>query len=163
MPQLDIATFPTQLFWLLVSFVVLYFVMWRIVIPRISSVMEERQSRVDSDLERAESLQKEAEEVLESYEKAMADGRSEAQAILRDATAKIAENQAAQEARLAEKISQITAEAESRIGAARDQAMSDIKSVATEVAQAAASKLSDADISADEADTAVDTIMRERA
>ena len=60
MPQLDFATFPTQIFWLCITFLLLYLVMWKVVIPRISGVLEERQSRVENDLERAEQLQLEA-------------------------------------------------------------------------------------------------------
>ena len=53
MPQLDYVMFPTQIFWLLVTFVPLFFIMWRIVCPRISNTLEARQKRIDDNLERA--------------------------------------------------------------------------------------------------------------
>ncbi len=43
MPQLDFSTFPNQIFWLLVTLVVIYFVLSRIALPRIGSVLAERQ------------------------------------------------------------------------------------------------------------------------
>ena len=104
MPQLDFATFPTQLFWLIITFSVLYCLMWRVVIPRISNVLEERQSRINGDLERAENLRTEAKLVLNAYEKALTDGRSEAQKLLREAEQKIAERQASQEMALSARL-----------------------------------------------------------
>ena len=67
MPQLDTATFASQLFWLLLSFVVLFWVMWKIVIPRIADVLQDRQERIDDDLEKAEKLRNDSAEVLEAY------------------------------------------------------------------------------------------------
>jgi F-type H+-transporting ATPase subunit b len=161
MPQLDFATYPTQLFWLLVTFIALYFLMWKIVIPRISGVLEDRQSRRENDLEKAETLRSEAEGVLAAYEKAMADGRSTAQKILLDAASKISQNQALREAESAERLSAKIAEAEERILEARNKAMLDLEPLAAELAQATASKLSGSNISQESATSAVQTTLRD--
>ena len=50
MPQFDPATFPTQIFWLLVSFVGLYLILWKLVIPRITDVLAMRQEKIEDDL-----------------------------------------------------------------------------------------------------------------
>ena len=81
MPQLDqIWSYPSQVFWLVVSFAVLYYVLSRIALPKVSDLLQERQERIDADLEKAENLKKEAETVLAAYEAAMADARGKAQA-----------------------------------------------------------------------------------
>ena len=85
MPQLDTSTFLPQLFWLAICFIALYFIMWKLVMPRIASVLQDRQERIDDDLEKAEKLRNDAAAVLETYEKTVAEGRSRAQAILREA------------------------------------------------------------------------------
>lgn len=162
MPQLDPTSFPTQLFWLIVCFVVLYLVMWKVVLPKIADVLRDRQERIDDDLEKAEKLRADAEEVLEAYQKTMADGRSEAQAILRAANEKISEEQAAKQADLSERIARETAEAEARIADAQQQALANIRSVAAEAAQAAAGKLSGNDVSPTEAEAAVGAVMEDR-
>ena len=42
LPQMDISPFPSQLFWLIVTFTALYLFMWKFVIPRLSTTIEER-------------------------------------------------------------------------------------------------------------------------
>ena len=69
MPQLDYGTFIPQIVWLLLTFVILYLIMSRVILPKIADVLEQRQDRIASDLEEAEKLRKEAQKVIEIYEK----------------------------------------------------------------------------------------------
>ena len=163
MPQLDFATFPTQIFWLCITFLVLYLVMWKVVIPRISGVLEERQSRVENDLERAEQLQLEATSVLAAYEESISNGKLEAQKIIQEATLQIAESQAHREAEALERVSAITAEAEGKINAVRNDAIADIRSVAAELVQITVLKLSGSEVSKEEALSTVETVNQETA
>jgi F-type H+-transporting ATPase subunit b len=162
MPQLDPSTFPTQLFWLAVTFVVLYLLMWRVAIPRISDVLQERQERIDDDLQKAEQLKADADAVLESYEKAMAEGRSKAQEVIREAAAKIAAESADRHAALTAKIAEQTAEAEARIAQERDAALANVRGVAAEVAASAAARLIGTEIPAADAEAAVGAVAEER-
>src|SRR3546814_6935599 len=50
MPQFDPSTYPTQLFWLLLTFVPLYLVVWRVALPRITDVRQSRQGKIEADL-----------------------------------------------------------------------------------------------------------------
>lgn len=161
MPQLDTATFASQLFWLLLSFVVLFWVMWKIVIPRIADVLQDRQERIDDDLEKAEKLRNDSAEVLEAYEKTIADGRAQAQSILREASERMEAESAKQQASLAETLSKQTTDAEARINSARDEALDNIMSVSAEAAQAAAIRISGADVSQSEAEAAVKSVLAE--
>ena len=161
MPQLDFATFPTQIFWLFITFLLLYLVMWKVVIPRISGVLEERQSRVENDLERAEQLQLEATSVLAAYEESISNGKLEAQKIIQEATLQIAESRAHREAEVLERISAMTAEAEGKINAARNDAIAEIRSVAAELVQITVLKLSGSEVSKEEALSTVETINQE--
>ena len=163
MPQLDFATFPTQIFWLCITFLLLYLVMWKVVIPRISGVLEERQSRVENDLERAEQLQLEAASVLTAYEESISNGKLEAQKIIQEAASEIAESQAHHEAEAMRSISAMTAEAEGKINAARQDAILDIKSVAAELVQITVLKLSGSKVSKEEALSTVETVNQESA
>jgi F-type H+-transporting ATPase subunit b len=162
MPQLDPTYFPTQLFWLVICFVILYLVMWKIALPRIADVLRERQERVDDDLEKAESLKADAQQVLETYQKTMADGRNEAQSILRTAIEKISADGAAKLTELSERLATETANAEARIAEAQQEALANIRGVAVETAQAAATRLIGREVSSADADSAVGTILAER-
>ncbi len=162
MPQLDPSTFAPQLFWLLVTFVVLYLVMWKVALPRIADLLQERQERIDDDLERAQKLRDDAETVLVAYEKTMADGRSRAQDVLREAAARMAQMSEERHGALTGKLATQTAEAEARINQARDRAIGDMRAVAAQAAQAAAGRLIGADIADADAEHAVMAVLEEQ-
>lgn len=141
MPQFNPALYSEQLIWLAITFAVLYLIMSRLAVPRLNQVFNARATRIDSDLDQAAKLKKEAEAALEEFEKAMADARSQAQAILSEARDKVTEATRAREAEVDEKIKADLAAAELRIGNARDVAMAEIEGVAAEAAAAIAVKL----------------------
>ena len=79
MPQLDFSTFPNQIFWLVVTLVVIYLVLSKVALPRIASVLAERQGTITNDIAAAEELKRKAVEAEEAYDKALADARAEAE------------------------------------------------------------------------------------
>src|SRR6056297_544101 len=62
MPQLDITTYSNQIFWLIVTLVVIYFVLTRVALPRIAAVLAERQGTITNDIAAAEELKQKAVE-----------------------------------------------------------------------------------------------------
>ena len=91
MPQLEqIATYPSQVFWLVVSFAALFVIMWRVAVPRISDALEARQRRIDDNLERAQEIRAEAEAAMEAYEKSLAQARADAQSRIAQANQELA-------------------------------------------------------------------------
>jgi F-type H+-transporting ATPase subunit b len=92
----------------------------------------------------------------------MADGRNDAQSILRTAKKKISADGAARLAELSERLAKETADAETRIAEAQQQALANIRGVAAETAQAAATRLTGREVSSADADSAVGTILAER-
>jgi F-type H+-transporting ATPase subunit b len=85
LPQFDITTFPSQIFWLVVAFSLLYILFSSRVLPDISSVIEKRKKSIESDLLEAEKLQAEAEDVQLMYEKSLSDARDAATETLKQA------------------------------------------------------------------------------
>jgi F-type H+-transporting ATPase subunit b len=81
MPQLDFSTFSNQIFWLVVTLVVIYFILSRIALPRIGGALADRAGTITNDLAEAEELKQRALEAEQAYEKALADARAEAQSI----------------------------------------------------------------------------------
>lgn len=141
LPQLDVGTFPTQVFWLFVTFIVLYIAMAKVAIPRIEYVLEERHSRIAEDLDKAGKLKADADEVQANYEKALADARGSAQKLIAktkdDASGKNAKAEAEADAAAAVQIK----EAEARIEEARTEALANVKDVVSDVAGDAVAKL----------------------
>ena len=81
MPQLCVDWMPNQIVWLLITLLVIFFILSRIALPRIASVLAERQGTITNDLSAAEELKRQALDAEAAYEKALADARAEAQAI----------------------------------------------------------------------------------
>jgi F-type H+-transporting ATPase subunit b len=80
MPQLDVSTWLPQLFWLAVSFIALYAIVSRIIIPRTGGVIAQRKSTIDADLAEAQKLKASSEAALKAYEASLADARGKASA-----------------------------------------------------------------------------------
>ena len=85
MPQLDPTWFASQLFWLAVTFVALYFILSRLVLPPLLDIMARRGQTVAGDIQQAESLTSQAEHARQHYELTMADARERAQGLMNDA------------------------------------------------------------------------------
>ena len=135
MPQLDFATFPNQIFWLLVTLVVIYFVLSRVALPRIASVLAERSGTITNDIAAAEELKLTAQEAEKAYEKALADARAEAQKIVADAKAEIQVELDAEIAKADAQIAEKTAESEAAIAEIRAGALDSVKEVAKDAAK----------------------------
>ena len=56
MPQLDFSVFPSQLFWLAVSFFTMLFVMSKFIIPKTAEMIDLRKAKIDDDLEKADEI-----------------------------------------------------------------------------------------------------------
>ncbi len=134
MPQFDVTSFSSQLFWLGITFVTLFMVMSRFIIPRIHTVLENRQQRIEYDLDRAASLKAEAEQARETYEHALAEARSQAQNLLSEVSDAIRETSDAKHKELDDILSQKIAESEQLITDARIKADQDLEPTAAEVA-----------------------------
>ena len=89
MPQLCGEWMGNQVFWLVVTLVVIFFVLSKIALPRIASVLAERAGTITNDLAAAEDLKQKAVEAEEAYNKALADARVEAARIVAEAKAEI--------------------------------------------------------------------------
>lgn len=163
MPQLEqIHTFLSQIFWLVITFGFLYLVLWKAALPRVSSILLERQERIDDDIRKAEEFRKEADEAVAAYEKLVADARSDAQDLIRTANEKLAADAAARQDALTEKIKANVTDAETRIEKVRAEAIKNIQSVSVEVAQAATSRLIGTEVPAEEAEAAVTAAIQGR-
>ena len=170
LPQLDLATYSSQVFWLIISFVVLYFLVAKLAMPRIAEVLEERQERIEDDLDKAETLKKEAYQVRIEYEKALSAAREKAQDATRHAQEEIAKRSAEAESAAQVKVTVMLEEAEKRIAASKtgaegkpgDPISSLERSVAQEVVANAVQKLIGVDVTAADIDAAIAATLEER-
>jgi F-type H+-transporting ATPase subunit b len=160
MPQLDPSTYAGQIFWLVITFVALYWVLVKLALPRVSEVLEARQQRIDDDLDRAAAAKQEADKVLAAYDKRLAEGAAEAQGLLRQAADEMAVESADRQAALAAKLTEEGKAAEARILEAKTAAIAGIGEVAAEVARSTARRLIGVEVEAEAAGAAVAAVQR---
>lgn len=163
MPQLDFTTFAPQLFWLLVTFVVLYGLMKWIAVPRVGRVIDARRDKLEGDLNRAGRLKDEAESVLAEYQRTLTEARAQAQATLRETGERLAAEGAERQRVLAESLTQQIEAAEKRIAAMKDEALAEVRGIAVEVGGAVVEKLTGTPADPARLAAAVDTAVGERA
>jgi F-type H+-transporting ATPase subunit b len=155
MPQLDVNTWPPQLFWLAVTFLVLYFLISKIVIPRTGGVIEGRRNQIENDLASAQRFKADTDKAVAEYEKALAEARGKAHAIARETrdrlNAEVDKERGKLDAELAAKI----AAAEKSIQATRSKALASVSEVATDIAADIVSRLTGTSVTAADAARAV--------
>ncbi len=155
LPQLNVQDFTPQLFWLVVTFVLLYWLMAKVALPRIGDVIEERRDRIQRDLAAAERLKGDTDKALETYEKALADARGSASAIARQTrdslNAEVDKERKAIEDQLAAKL----ASAEESIAATKTKALASVKDIAGDTAASIVAALTNVNVSKDDIARAV--------
>ncbi|PPR24043.1 MAG: ATP synthase subunit b [Alphaproteobacteria bacterium MarineAlpha10_Bin3] len=161
MPQLDPSLFATQLFWLALTLIPLYLVLWKVALPRVGDVRARRRERIEDDLKKAEGLKAEAEAALAEYQAVIAQATQKAQDALRAAAHEASEDAARQREALSVRLTAEGDAAQARIEAESRRVIDDIGVIASELAQSAARRLAGADISPEEAVAAVAAAQRE--
>ncbi len=141
MPQMDPTSFSPQVVWLVITFLVLFVVMWKVAVPNIAGALEARQRRINDNLDRAAEIKKEAEAALEAYEAAMTEARAQATAAVAEAAARLATEAAERGSALADELAAQIADSEARIAKSVDEALGQVGAVASQAAGAAMHRL----------------------
>jgi F-type H+-transporting ATPase subunit b len=141
MPQLNPESFPSQLFWLAATFIVLYVLMAWVGIPRLAGVIEARRRRREDDLARAAEMQATAEAANQEFQRAMAEARAQAQAVLKETSDRLAAEAAERQRALAAALAEQLDEAERRIAATKQQALAEVRGIAVDVGRSVVEKL----------------------
>jgi F-type H+-transporting ATPase subunit b len=136
MPQLDFSLYPNLIFWLVVALLALYFILSRVALPRIGTVLAERNDAIANDIEMAAVLKRRAEEAEAAYNAALAQARDEAHKIAADTRAGIDKELASLMAKADAEIGARAADSEKRIAEIRDNAARSVEEVARETAAA---------------------------
>ena len=134
MPQLCADWIPNQVFWLLVTLVVMFFILKTIALPRIGAVLAERKGTITNDLAAAEELKQKAVDAEKAFNEALATARTEAGKIVAAAKADIQKDLDAATAKADVEISAKAAESEKKIAEIRAGAMEAVETVAKDAA-----------------------------
>lgn len=155
LPQFNVPDMAPQLIWLALTFGFMYLVLSRTTLPSIASVIEERQTHIQRDLDNAERLKVESDQALMVYEQKLAQAHARAKSVIAESrervAAEVAEGQSKSETELASQLS----EAQERIELAKSRAMHHIDTIVVEVVSEITTRLADTDASDAEIDMAI--------
>jgi F-type H+-transporting ATPase subunit b len=127
---MNVDTFASQIFWLVVTFTFLMIVLSRFAMPNIRGAMDRRQNQIEGDLRSAEELRRQAAESLEIYESSLASARGRALALADENRKKVMGEIEAQKAEAEVRSQAAMAAAERRIDEARQNAAAHVRMTA---------------------------------
>jgi len=140
-PPFDASTFPSQLLWLAITFGLFYYLMSKVALPQIASILEVRKDRIAGDLAEADRLKGESEAAIAAYEQALAEARQNAHAIAQSNREKLQAEIEAKRHKSEERLAAKVAEAEARIGEITKEALSHVSEIAEGTASEIVNKL----------------------
>ncbi len=144
MPQIEQTyTYASQIFWLIISFSLLYGLMRFLLIPRLLGILNARVNQVASDLERASTARQDAVEVLGAYERIMSTAQKKSDLRVREVFEAQMEMIKTESEKLQVDLDKKFAEAEQRIEDARMQAFTDIETVVQPIVHTLLARTSD--------------------
>jgi F-type H+-transporting ATPase subunit b len=154
-PQFDTANFLPQLVWLAVIFAVLYFAVVRPTLPKVGRIIDEREGRVASDLDAAETAKGEADAIRTRYDSGMAAAREAAQAQVAASQADVSKRVEGRMKELGAVLDGKAAEAAARLSTARDAARATLAATTTDLTAEAVKRLTGMDVPAAEIEAAL--------
>jgi F-type H+-transporting ATPase subunit b len=159
LPQFNTETFASQIFWLAIAFVILYFYFSRKALPALSSVMDERRMTIRKDLEQADQLSADVENTRLAYEAAMAKAHEKASQAITDTESHMRDqsNKAFDDYR--EKSAAAVADLEAQAEAEKNRIKMDLAATAKELTSIIINKLSPLSVKESDIETAVSENM----
>ena len=160
MPQLDPTWFVSQVFWLAICFVALYFMLSKLVLPPLLDIMAKRTDTLATDIDTAQRLKAEAEQARLDYEKVLAKARGDAQAQMNDAVADQKAKAEAKGKELEKQIEQKLAATTAQINAKKAAMVKELSSTTMDLTAMIVEKLTHAQPSADQVNKALNAVSK---
>jgi F-type H+-transporting ATPase subunit b len=158
LPQMSTGSYPSQIFWLVVTFGLLFLVLWRVTLPMIEGAIGARRGKIEGDLSTAEDLRKDAAGALASYEAALTAARGRAVELAGENRKRVVADIERMKAAAETQAQAAMGEAEKRIAAERAKAVTGVKAAAAEAAADIVQRLIGSPVSIEDATAAVAAI-----
>jgi len=146
MPQLNPEFWTAQIFWLILIFSILYLIVWKIFLPRITYSIENRKSRIVNDLDEAQKLKEDAEKKLKEYNEIIDKSKKEAKKILEDSRKKLDKDIESKKQKLIDEIEKELIEAEKEIKNLKKSSIKNIQDIASDISAEVTKKIINADV-----------------
>ena len=160
MPQLNPEFWVSQIFWLTLTFGILYIVLSKLILPKISANLELRKSQIQENIDAAEKQRESSDAKLKEYDNIILKSKLEAKNIFRDAREKVVKNINFKKETLDKQIDEEIKKAEQEIEALRKSAPEKIRKIAIETSAQLVRKLIGAEINNSSISAIVDDLSK---
>jgi F-type H+-transporting ATPase subunit b len=123
------------------AFAILFFFMWKWVLPRVNAMLEERREKIQGEIEKAEQAHADADAELARYREQLGNAREEANRIIEEARQTAAQLQLDLQARAEQESQSIVARAQDEIRAERDRVFQELRAQVADIAVGLAGKV----------------------
>jgi len=160
MPQLNPEFWISQIFWLTLTFGILYVVLSKLILPKISSNLELRKSQIQENIEAAEKQRESSESKLKEYDEIISKSKTETKNIFNQAREKALKDINAKREILHKQIDEEIKKAEDEISKLRQSAPEKITKIAIETSSQLIQKLIGAEVNNSSISAIVDDLSK---
>ena len=160
MPQLDPEFWASQVFWLILIFSILYLIIWKIFLPKITYSIENRKSRIVNDLDEAQKLKESAEKKLKEYNKIIENSKQEAKKIIEDERKKLDQDIENKKKDFNNQIEKEITAVEKEIKDLKKTSLSNISKIASETSAELMKKIINTEVNKSNVSAVVDDIIK---
>jgi F-type H+-transporting ATPase subunit b len=162
MPQLNPEFWVSQIFWLIITFGILYVVLSKLILPKISANLENRKSQILENIEAAEKQREESEQKIKEYEKIIQGSKNEAKNYFKQAREEVLKDIGVKKETLEKELNEEVNKAEIEIKTFRDSAPEKIKKIAVETSSDLLQKLIGAEVNSSSISAIVEDLSRKK-
>ena len=162
MPQLNPEFWLSQAFWLVLVFVILYLIIWKTILPKISDNLENRKKTISGDLEEAQNLKKLAEERYEEYKKLINDAKNEAGKIISENKLKLDQDLNNKKIQIQKEIDREINEVEKEIKNFKQKSLESISKISKEISSEVIKKVLNTEINESNLSAIVEEVSQKR-
>jgi len=134
MPQLNLATYASQAFWIILCFCLLWFLLSVFITPKIADILEQRKRKINDYLNKAEKLNLQAKESLEKYQNALESAKTKAASDIADTQKKLKLYLETEEQHLREKLNRQIADSEFLLAKEKNETLRQIETLSQNLA-----------------------------
>ena len=160
MPQLNPEFWTSQIFWLILVFSILYLIIWKVFLPKITYSIENRKSRVVNDLDEAQKLKESAEKKLKEYNQIIENSKKEAKKIIDDGVKKLDQDIVNKKQKFDIEIEKELANVEKEISELKKSSISNINRIAVETSSEIIQQIIGTDVNKSNVTAIVDDILK---
>ena len=162
MPQLNPEFWFSQTFWLILVFTILYLIIWKRILPKITDNLENRKKTISTDLEEAQNLKKLAEERYKEYKKLINDAKNESGKIISESKLKLDQDLNNKKMEIQKEIDREINEVEKEIKNFKKKSLESVSKISKEISSEVIKKILNTEVNESNLSAIVEEVSQKR-